>query len=91
MPVLLLITSGRGLAECCLVVAQLAENICADARRKGLYAEVIEEESGPAKGTLLSALIHLDGDSAAQFSNGYVGTIQWIGASTFRPDRTSVV
>lgn len=85
MPVLLLITSGRGPAECCLVVAQLAENICADARRKGLYAEVIEEEPSPAKGTLLSALIHLDGDTAAQFSDGYVGTIQWIGASTFRP------
>jgi peptide chain release factor len=63
----------------------LAETIVADARSKGLNAEVIEEESGPEKGTLLSALIHLDGEGAAGFAAEYDGTIQWVGYSTFRP------
>jgi peptide chain release factor len=67
------------------VVARLAETIIADARNNGLNAEVIEEESGSEKGTLLSALIHLDGEGAKDFAAGYDGTIQWIGYSTFRP------
>jgi len=85
MQILLQITSGRGPAECCWVVARLAESIIADARNNGLHAEIIEEETGPEKGTLFSALLHLDGGSAEQFAASYEGTIQWIGYSTFRP------
>jgi len=84
MSILLQITSGRGPVECCWVVARLAETIISDTRKNGLHAEIIEEESGPEKGTLLSALIHLDGNGAEAFANSFVGTIQWIGYSTFR-------
>lgn len=85
MSILLQITSGRGPAECCRVVAQLAEVMLADARNSSLHAEIIEEEAGPEKGTLLSALIHLDGSDAESFAASYEGTIQWIGYSPFRP------
>jgi len=54
------------------------------ARKQGLHAEIIEEETGPEKGTLFSALIHLDGEGAERFAASYEGTIQWIGYSTFR-------
>jgi peptide chain release factor len=84
MEALLQITSGRGPAECCWVVARLAEAICADARSKGLAAEIIEQEQGPEKDTLFSALIHLDGDAVQLFMASYLGTIQWIGLSPFR-------
>ena len=84
MSILLQITSGRGPVECCWVVARLAETIISDTRKNGLHAEIIEEESGPEKGTLFSALIHIDGDGAETFANSCVGTIQWIGYSTFR-------
>ena len=85
MAVLLQITSGRGPVECCLVVARLAEVLVSDAVQLGICAAVIEEECGPEKGTLLSALIHLDGNSVEKFAAGYEGTIQWICSSTFRP------
>jgi peptide chain release factor len=64
----------------------LAETLIADARRASLHAEIIEEESGPEKGTLLSALLHLDGEGAERFAASYEGTIQWIGNSTLRPE-----
>lgn len=79
MQILLQITSGRGPVECCWVAARLAESIIADARKNGLNAEIIEEESGPEKGTLCSALLHLDGEGAKQFAASYEGTIPWIG------------
>jgi peptide chain release factor len=63
----------------------LAESIITDARNIGLNAEIIEEETGPEKGTLFSALLHLDGESVELFAASYEGTIQWIGYSTFRP------
>lgn len=85
MTVLLQITSGRGPVECCWAVAQLAETIQANARKQRLHAEIIEEETGPKKGTLFSALIHIDGEGADRFATSYEGTIQWNGSSTFRP------
>ncbi len=85
MAVLLQITSGRGPVECCRVVAQLAEIIVRDAARQGISAAVIEEESGPEKGTLLSSLLHLDGGGVEAFAASYEGTIKWISDSTFRP------
>jgi peptide chain release factor len=83
--VLLQITSGRGPVECCWVVKQLTLALLADAHRNNLHAEIIEEESGPEQGTLLSALIHLAGSGAERFAAGYEGTVQWIGTSAFRP------
>lgn len=84
MAVLLQITSGRGPAECCWVVARLSEAVCADARSKGIAAEIIEQESGPEKDSLFSVLIHLEGSGFQQFCTSYTGTIQWIGLSPYR-------
>jgi len=64
----------------------LAESLIAEARKQRLQAEIIETEAGGEKETLLSALIHLDGEGAEGFVASYEGTIQWIGNSPFRPD-----
>lgn len=85
MALLLQISSGRGPVECCRVVALMTEILFEDARKAGFDAELIESEPGAEKGTLLSALLHLDGTDVTQFAAGYAGTVQWIGNSTFRP------
>lgn len=84
MQILLQISSARGPAECCWVVAQLAHELLADAARQGLAAAVIDEEAGAEKGTLQSALIHIEGDGCQSFAASYIGTIQWIAHSPFR-------
>lgn len=82
--VLLQVTSGRGPVECAWVVARLSDAILADARREGLFAEMIEKEEGREKGTLVSALLHVSGKGCEAFAQSYEGTTQWIGNSVFR-------
>jgi peptide chain release factor len=82
---LLQITSGRGPVECAWVVAQLAQKLVIEARGAGLQAELIEEEPGPEKDTLLSALIHVAGNDCDAFAAAIMGSVQWIGYSHFRP------
>ena len=57
--VYLQITSGRGPAECCRVVALVLERIVRQAQASGLKVEMIEREVGPVNRTLLSATIAL--------------------------------
>ncbi len=83
--VLLQITTGRGPVECAWVAARLVESIIAEARQAGLRSDLVEEEAGPANGTLLSALLHLVGEECERFVADYEGTVQWIGYSHFRP------
>ncbi len=85
MQTLLQISSARGPIECCWAVAQVVKELIADAGRQGLVAAVIEEEAGAEKDTLQSALIHISGDNCRKFAATYVGTIQWIALSPFRP------
>ena len=59
--VYLQITSGRGPAECCRVVALVLERIVRQAQASGLKVEMIEREVGPVNRTLLSATIALQG------------------------------
>ena len=85
MSVLLQITSGRGPVECAWVAARLAENLLAEARQAGLRVDMVEAEAGPEPGTLLSALLQVEGERAEDFAAGLEGTIQWIGYSRYRP------
>jgi peptide chain release factor len=78
------ITSGRGPAECCRVVAKVTELILKDAGRVGLISEVIDREEGELNRTLLSAVISVSGDNVDEFASSWVGTIQWIAKSPYR-------
>ena len=49
--VYLQITSGRGPAECCRVVALVLERIVRQAQASGLKVEMIEREVGPVNRT----------------------------------------
>jgi len=83
--VFLQISSGRGPIECAWVTARLTRVIVTDARKASLKVDVMETEKGPVSGTLMSALLSLEGEESESFANGYEGTIQWIGYSRFRP------
>lgn len=78
------ITSGRGPVECCWVVARVAEAILREAERLGVKAEVIEASPGEKPRTNKSVLISMRGTECSLVS-GWIGTVQWIGESQFRP------
>ena len=79
--VYLQITSGRGPAECCRVVALVLERIVRQAQASGLKMEMIEREVGPVNRTLLSATIALQGAASGELADEWEGTVQWIAQS----------
>lgn len=78
------ITSGRGPAECTWVVAQVLKKVLQEAETLGLEATVLQREAGSENGTVASAIVQITGNEADEFVTSWVGTIQWIGKSTFR-------
>lgn len=78
------ITSGRGPAECCRVVALVLEKILVQARNMGLTAEVIDREEGEMNRTLFSAIVLLEGSKVEEIVDEWEGTIQWIAQSPYR-------
>lgn len=78
------ITSGRGPAECCRVVALILEQIIKEAANYNLSVEVLEREEGPLNRTLFSAVVILQGMNCDLFVKEWEGTIQWIAQSPYR-------
>jgi peptide chain release factor len=78
------ITSGRGPAECCRVVALILEKILKQSKDKGLKAEVIDRENGPLNRTLLSATLSIEGKDTIEIVSEWEGTVQWISKSPYR-------
>lgn len=78
------ITAGRGPAECTWVVAQVLKKMLQEAEALQLKATVLQHEAGPENGTVASAMVQIIGKEATEFTNSWVGTIQWTGKSTFR-------
>jgi peptide chain release factor len=80
------ITSGRGPAECCRVVAEVLKMLLAEALQNGYEAEVVEREEGVVEHTLFSAVIALVGnaDDPDKFAASWEGTILWISRSPYR-------
>ena len=84
------ITSGRGPAECCWVVAKVLQLMIDEAGAHHFSFRVVESATGDRPGTFRSVLAALDAAEADKhllhrFVTQWVGVIQWIGASPFRP------
>lgn len=79
------LSSGRGPAECGWVIAQLLPKLVAAATAAGLTAKLLDSSPGPLPGTLASALLAIDGEGFEPFARDWTGSVQWIGASPFRP------
>lgn len=78
------ITSGRGPAECCWVVAQVLRLMLKEAQSFRLDHQIVHREPGGENGTIVSATIRLQGKDIDEFLANWLGTIQWIGQSKFR-------
>ncbi|WP_370443812.1 peptide chain release factor H [Aquimarina sp. AU474] len=78
------ITAGRGPAECCWVVAQVLKYFLDELKQKGLSYNVIQRIKGSENGTVQSATVRVEGNEVDKFLISWIGTVQWIGASTFR-------
>ena len=81
---LIQITSGRGPAECTWVVAQVLKKVLEEANELQVKATVLQREAGSENGTVETAIIQLEGKRATEFVTSWLGTIQWVGKSTFR-------
>jgi peptide chain release factor len=83
------LSAGRGPAECQRVVARLLPILTSEAAALGLHVELLEAQSGEAADTLASALLAIEpkvyGSDPEALATGWVGTVQWVGKSPFRP------
>lgn len=78
------ITSGRGPVECCWVVAQVLKHLIEELKESKIKYMLLQRESGVENGTLQSATIQLQGKAIESFLKDWIGTVQWIGESSFR-------
>lgn len=78
------ITSGRGPLECQWVVAKVLKLFLQEAKQEGIFTEVISREEGDENLTLKSATILLKHHDLDPFLKGWLGSICWVGKSTFR-------
>lgn len=81
---LIQITSGKGPAECCRVVACVQKLMMKQAGQQGIQIEVLENKPGELNGTLLSATMMATGNKLDAFVKEWTGTIQWIAQSPYR-------
>lgn len=78
------ITSGRGPVECCWVVAQVLKYLIEDIKKAKIKYMLLQRELGVENGTLQSATVQLQGKAIESFLKDWIGTVQWIGESSFR-------
>lgn len=81
------VSAGQGPAECAWAVVKTVEEMEGEAGRLALGFRAALEP-GPRPGTAQSALVSLTGEAAAleAFAASWVGTVQWIACSPFRPE-----
>ena len=77
-------TAAKGPAECAWVVAKVVKIFIQEIQKQQCLYEIIQKENGIENGTVQSVVIRLEGLKLAMFLQNWLGTIQWIGTSTFR-------
>jgi peptide chain release factor len=82
--IIIQITSGKGPAECCRVVACVQSLMLKQAKQQDIQIEVLENKAGELKGTLLSTTMMATGDNLDAFVKEWVGAVQWIAQSPYR-------
>lgn len=79
------ITSGRGPAECSWVAYRVMKTMIAEAKVKKIKVELIEKVEDNYSETIKSVLLGFHGENISHFVKTWVGTVQWVGISSFRP------
>ena len=78
------ISAGKGPAECAFVVAKVLKVFLIELINHKIEYTILNRETGIENGTVQSASIQIKGETLADFTESWLGTIQWIGTSTFR-------
>ena len=81
----LLLSSGRGPAECRMALARALDQIENEARRAGLGFDCVPGDAPDRHGPA-SAIVRIDGDSAEAFAASWIGSAQWIARRPLRPN-----
>lgn len=84
--IILHITSARGPAECELAVAKTLAELMTECKNRVFETEVLNRVLGQENGTLQSALLEIKGVNCRQTLKPWIGTIQWIQKSPYRPN-----
>ncbi|MCF7977144.1 MAG: peptide chain release factor H [Chromatiaceae bacterium] len=79
------LSAGRCPAECEWVVGQLAPRLAKDLQTRDLKVEEIDRTPGHHGGDARSVLLRVTGLEAELRVSDWLGTIQWIGTSPYRP------
>lgn len=78
------ITAGRGPAECCWVTAKVLKHFLKEIVQHKIGYTILHQEAGTENGTVQSVTLLVKGTKLDAFLSNWLGTIQWIGTSTFR-------
>lgn len=79
------LSAGRCPAECEWVVGRLTPILIRDLTEQGLAVEEIARTPGEHGGDARSILLRVSGPDAGRQVASWLGTIQWTGASPYRP------
>lgn len=82
---LLFFSSARGPDECTLAVAKAVTQFLTEAVQKSLTTEIIESVLGDKPNTFRSVLLSVEGIESEALIQRWLGTIQWICQSPYRP------
>ena len=84
MDKILQISSGKGPLECQFVVAKVLKVFLEEAKENDIEYEIIHREKGDENLTIKSVTVQLKGKKLENFLQNWLGSICWIGKSTFR-------
>lgn len=83
---LLQLSSAQGPEECCFAVSKALQKLHKEAEQAKVKLTIIEQEKGRNANTLRSALVALEGEQEQFIAKRWVGSIQWVCASPYRPN-----
>ena len=84
--ILIQFSSAQGPDECTLAVRKALDYFLLEAKALALEVEIQEAEAGKRLHTLRSVLVSVDGEQAQMLVAKWIGSIQWICASPYRPN-----
>ena len=77
-------TAAKGPAECAWVVAKVLKLFLKELGSNKIAYQILHKEKGIENTTVQSVMLRIKGNQISEFLENWIGTIQWVGTSTFR-------
>jgi len=78
------ISAGKGPVECAYVVAKVLKIFLKELVNNKIEYQILHKENGIENGTVQSVSIQLSGNNLADVLKNWLGTLHWVGTSTYR-------